>query len=655
MGAVSLLRPTFAKYANTVEGYILSDRWPKATKESPCPRCGKTNRCLIAPDSMAGVCWRSGSKEVWQANGENVSAASNGNYYDYMDNRAGKNGKPAKPDQYPTPRPTYQVRSFVNASDAIAAATPKYQGENGSWLTAEFANLWEYPETAEYPMVVARYNLPDGSKQFRPVHRAANGWRIGDPPGLLPLYKSDLLPETGQIFLLEGEKCCDLARDLDLSAVASAHGSNAAEKTDWAPLAGREVVVIRDNDTAGEVYAKQVSSILGKLSCRTKIINLPGVPPGGDIEQFDQSVGGSTEATREAIMQIVITTEWIEPPRPAGDPTLIFADSVVTSPIRWLWRGRIPLGRITIACGRPGCGKSFMTTDFAARVSTGTPWPDGELCDIGSALIISAEDDPEDTICPRLDSHMADRSKIALLNTVAWSDGTKQFERMFSLADVNSLDIALQRLPACRLVVIDPIGSFLGNGIDSHRDNDVRGVLAPIATIAKKRDVAVLMIAHTRKSLSQFADDGVLGSRAFTGIARMVWHLSENKDKKDQLLLLPGKNNLSKRNGGLSFEISGEPARLVWDAAPVDMSADDVAGDGAGGTSTAQDGMNEAMDWLRRTLLDGLPRSVNELKSEAVQAGLSASWRTIRRASAKLGLRSERSAFQGNYTWRMVL
>ena len=118
---------------------------------------------------------------------------------------------------------------------------------------------------------------------------------------------------------------------------------------------------------------------------------------------------------------------------------------------------------------------------------------------------------------------------------------------MFSLADVSAIEMALAKLPDCKLIVVDPIGSFLGGRTDAHRDNEVRGVLAPIATLAERYGVAVLVVAHYRKTSGNIADDAVIGSRAFTGIARAVWHLTSDIDNKARRLLLPGKNNFAAR------------------------------------------------------------------------------------------------------------
>ena len=162
-------------------------------------------------------------------------------------------------------------------------------------------------------------------------------------------------------------------------------------------------------------------------------------------------------------------------------------------------RGAFRLGRITLLVGRPGEGKSFLTTDAAARITTGTPWPDGKHCPKGSVILISAEDDPADTIRPRLDAHCADVRHVHLLSAVRRVDGDGQYERLITLADVDAIEAALMRLSDCKLIVVDPIGSFLGGGTDAHRDNEVRGVLAPIAAMAEKHGPAVLVVAHRRK------------------------------------------------------------------------------------------------------------------------------------------------------------
>jgi len=277
-------------------------------------------------------------------------------------------------------------------------------------------------------------------------------------------------------------------------------------------------------------------------------------------------------------------------------------------------------------------------------------WPDGGTCPRGSVILISAEDDPSDTIRPRLDAHHADLNSIHLMTTVRRSgDNGEQIERLFTLADMESLEDVLRQVEDCKLIVVDPIGSFLGQFIDAHRENEVRAVLAPVAKLAEKYGPAILMIVHRRKSQSSFADDMAMGSRAFTAIARSVWHLSADPGNRDRRLLLPGKCNLSVEPNGLAFAINGEPPAIKWEEDPVDMTADEALAwqNETGGGRSALD---EAIAWLRNALASG-PRPGQEIKKEAEKEGISR--RELRKAQTRLGVTVGPDGFRGPWVWQL--
>ena len=335
----------------------------------------------------------------------------------------------------------------------------------------------------------------------------------------------------------------------------------------------------------------------------------------------------------------------------ASEPVLVRMCDVEARAVDWLWPQRIALGRITLLVGVPGCGKSFLTVDMASRISTGSPWPDGSVCPRGSVILISAEDDPHDTIRPRLDAHQADVSNVHMLCTIRRTDDEgRESEMMFSLADVDVLEAALQRIDDCRLIVVDPIGSFLGGRTDSHRDNEVRAVLAPVAKLAEKYGPAVFVVAHRRKAKGTTADDLALGSRAFCGIARGVWHLSRDPDEKRRRLLLPGKSNIAPEQGGLAFTIAGEPASVSWDPEPVEMSADDAIAREYGNGAAQTTALDEAARWLQE-MLDAGPVAAKELKDLARADGLSL--RTLERGKAKLGVVACPDGFGGPWVWKL--
>ncbi|GAJ18823.1 unnamed protein product, partial [marine sediment metagenome] len=47
-------------------------------------------------------------------------------------------------------------------------------------------------------------------------------------------------------------------------------------------------------------------------------------------------------------------------------------------PVQWLWFPRFALGKVSLLVGNPGVGKSFMSLDAVARISTGDLWPDSD-------------------------------------------------------------------------------------------------------------------------------------------------------------------------------------------------------------------------------------------------------------------------------------
>lgn len=331
-------------------------------------------------------------------------------------------------------------------------------------------------------------------------------------------------------------------------------------------------------------------------------------------------------------------------------PVLVRLSDVPRVPINWFWRNRMPRGRISMFCGIGGCAKTWTGLDVAARVTTGSPFPDGSACERGSVLIIAAEDDPGDTLGPRFDAQGGDSSKVMLLSMTRRlrADGSSD-EVAFTLADVDVLKSAMKQIKDLALVIIDPIGSFIGGGVNSDKDNEVREVMQPIATAASTHPnkPAVLVIAHKRKSAGQHADDGVLGSRAFSALARAVWHFSTDQVNPQRRLMLPGKQNLGPATGGLAFTIAGDPPALTWERDAVNLTADDAMAAERGGEQDPSD----AVEFLQAELADLQEHSVEGIRQNADAAGIS--WRSIQRASNKLKVKKHRAGFGAGFIWRL--
>lgn len=325
------------------------------------------------------------------------------------------------------------------------------------------------------------------------------------------------------------------------------------------------------------------------------------------------------------------------------------AADVTPEHVQWLWPQRFPLGKVSLLAGDPGVGKSFVTLDLAARVSCGRAWPDARDVpqQAGEILILNAEDGASDTIVPRLISADADLRRIHLVDGVA--DQHDAEPRLVSLErDVTLLGGMLEENPSTRLVVVDPISAFFGSDRDSHRDTEVRAVLAPLAKLAEVHGVAVLLVAHlskTSKATSPAAIHRVLGSMGFVGLARSVWAVTRDPREDadaDSRLLVRVKGNIGRDPGGLAFQISDghDGPSVRWFDGVVDLSADDAmapkANDGEGRRGNER---RDATEWLTRRLAAG-PVARKTVVAEAESAGFSP--RTIDRAAADLKLRTVR-------------
>jgi putative DNA primase/helicase len=145
---------------------------------------------------------------------------------------------------------------------------------------------------AEDVLCMFRFEPPGRKKEFRPVHKDGDQWYLGLPPDRpLPLFHltNILQRKTEPVFLFEGEKCADIGTELGLFATTTAHGSKCPQKTDFTPLAGRDVVIIPDHDAPGEGYARKLCLLCKELDPQptVRILNLPGLTgDGDDIEQW---------------------------------------------------------------------------------------------------------------------------------------------------------------------------------------------------------------------------------------------------------------------------------------------------------------------------------------------------------------------------------
>ena len=333
------------------------------------------------------------------------------------------------------------------------------------------------------------------------------------------------------------------------------------------------------------------------------------------------------------------------PDRTTG-PVLTRLSDVTPSAIRWIWAGWLALGKITIADGDPGLGKSLITVDLAARVTRGKAMPNGEHGAVyekpAGVVFMTAEDDPADTLRPRLDAAGADVERVVLLDGIRDARG----ERMPSLVDLDALRIAIADVDA-KLVIVDPLMAYLGG--DAHRDNEVRQSLTPLAKLAAELGVAVLVVRHLNKSGGVNSVYRGGGSIGIIGAARVGWIIARDPDDETKRVLACSKSNLDERPGSISFAIEmATAARIRWEG-PSSHSANALLAVDSSEQSTQRD---QAREWLLNEIAEG-GTLVEELRTSAREAGYS--WRTVERARATVSAIKARRVGGRTGSWMWVL
>ncbi len=303
-----------------------------------------------------------------------------------------------------------------------------------------------------------------------------------------------------------------------------------------------------------------------------------------------------------------------------------------SKPVAWLWPRRFAQGKITLLTGDSGLGKSVLTCDIAARISTGRAFPDGAPSTLGDVFFIGSEDGAEDTVRPRLDAAGADVSRIHLISGPK-PNGQKFASAIDLSVQIEQLRNALSRYPDARLLVIDPIMDYLGENTNSNRATDVRAVLSPLRTLAEHHNLCVVIINHLNKSAGS-SKNRSLGSGAFVQVARVELRVCEDPEDSNRRLLLTVKNNLAAAPG-LAYQIASATngaGYVVWQEETVDISISEVEAAGVGKDRSA---ITEATEWLQSFLSEG-PVKAAEVIRQGKQVGFSES--TLNRAKKLVGV-----------------
>lgn len=209
----------------------------------------------------------------------------------------------------------------------------------------------------------------------------------------------------------------------------------------------------------------------------------------------------------------------------------------------WLITNYLPENNFSVLAGREGLGKSTLAIEWASQGTQGKLQGDLYGTPINVAYVAS-EDSPEQTLAPRFMVTGADTERVFLPHVV--ENGLKRF--LSFPKDLKAIT-EFVLLNEIRLLIIDPVPSIIDEKLDTHKDSSVRRALEPLGELARTGNVTVLGLLHLGKKESPDFNNRVLGSRAFTAVARAVLGLARDNDETGEVLLVGvTKSNLGSTN-----------------------------------------------------------------------------------------------------------
>lgn len=559
------------------------------------------------------------------------------------------------------PAPAQKKKATRHATHEKAIAAVRWSVEqNGETVAETIPYLYQNGQPFGYNV---RFNFVEGGKTFRQIHRDGDAWLSKSGPNLWPLYLLNDIPADGPVHIHEGEKACDAGVSCGLPSTACKGGCEAPDKTDWSPLAGRDAVLLPDNDSAGEKFVTKVTTLLHALDppAVVRVVRLKARPPeGGDLaDVLDES--GNPDDVRAVVEGTAAMTdpEKITAPKnvPAGEkssgqsgPRLLVRmfDEIEERETSWLWKNRIIIGGLTIVTGPVGNTKSTFCIDLAARVSLGQRHPDNSgMCPGGEVLWFGHEDAPNEIMKPRLVASGADCSKIGFVDGVVSAqdgDDPEMAQRLRLEAEIDLLRETLQHMPGVKMLVFDPLPEFIGG--DHNSAAEVRSALMPLNKLAQEFGIAVVAVCHQNKKQGLSAVQTIAGSGGFTQVARTVLCVINDPDDEDKTatrrrFMVVAKSNYGGMGQAQAYRLAdrkNDQMAIEWES----MVFDDIdSEDLIKRSRTNEDGRRNtgkrdaAADDMHQ-ILSGGPLETNQIDDQMAQLGHSKY--AIRQARSQLQL-----------------
>ncbi len=491
---------------------------------------------------------------------------------------------------------------------------------------------------------------PVGVRRVKYLDGASPKYRWERAGGKRHLYGVKTIRPGEPVYLVNGEPSVWACYEAGVPAFCLGGGEGAKLTPEMLEqLSESDPGVVRvayDRDAAGRSGAHAAAAQLREAGIQAVAVELPAkLGPKGDVDDLHRWEGPGLGEVLAALPELPAGDT---APAPGSGLIVTTLADVEPEDVRWLWRDRIPLGKLTLMVGDPGDGKSYLSMAMAAALTRGAALPEGDMPD-GPAHVLLAnyEDGLADTIRKRADLLGADVRRLHVI------EGTRDKEgrpRPFDTGDLPNLESELDRRPDIRLLVVDPVVSLVGGSVDNYRDNEIRAALNPLVAMASRRRIAVLGIMHLRKGEASRAIYRVSGSGGYVALARSVLLVAQDPES-GRRAIAHIKSTLATKTEPLEFRIAD--SGIEWLGVAPELSAERLLGPGPSESPSVRDA---AEAFLIEELTPG-PQPARDLFAGAEEQGIAK--RTLERAKSQLGIiackRHEAGGGRGAGAWEWML